>query len=72
MPTAKARAQCRVPVPSPMLSTSAEPNAGYQCRALLLTMGADEADGGRRGQWGQARVVEAGETGGGRRGQWGL
>ena len=55
-----------------MLSTSAEPNAGYQCRALLLTMGADEADGGRRGQWGQARVVEAGETGGGRRGQWGL
>jgi len=36
--------QCRLPKP--------EPNAEYQCRALLLPMGAGEAGGGRRGQWG--------------------
>jgi len=48
MPTAKAGAQCRVPVPSP-----------------------PPRHGGRRGRWGQARLVGAGETGGGRRGWWG-
>jgi hypothetical protein len=63
MPTAKAGAQCRLPKP--------EPNAEYQCRALLVAMGAGEADGGKRGWWGQARLVGAGEAGGGRRGQWG-
>ena len=57
------KTQCRLPKP--------EPNAEYQCRALLLAMGAGEADGGRRGRWGQARLVGAGEAGGGRRGQWG-
>ena len=34
-------------------------------------MGAGEADGGKRGWWGQARRVGAGEAGGGRRGWWG-
>jgi hypothetical protein len=38
MPTAKAGAQCRVPVPSP-----------------------PPCHGGRRGRWGQARLVGAGE-----------
>jgi hypothetical protein len=42
MPTAKAGAQCRVPVPSP-----------------------PRRHGGRRGRWGQARLVGAGEAGGG-------
>ena len=55
------KAQCRLPKP--------EPNAEYQCRALLPGMGADEADGGKRGWWGQVRLVGAGETGGGRRGR---
>jgi len=55
--------KCRLPKP--------EPNAEYQCRTLLLAMGAGEADGGKRGWWGQARLVGAGEAGGGRRGQWG-
>jgi hypothetical protein len=50
-----------------MPTAKPEPNAEYQCRALFLGMGAGEADGGRRGWWGQARVVGAGETGGGRR-----
>jgi len=35
------KTQCRLPKP--------EPNAEYQCQALLLAMGADEADGGKRG-----------------------
>jgi hypothetical protein len=56
---------------------SAKPSitSGDQCRAslpgeaLLLSMGAGEADGGRRGWWGQARLVGAGEANGGR---WGL
>ena len=52
------KTQCRLPKP--------EPNAEYQCRALLLAMGADEADGGRRDWWGQARLVGAGEANGGR------
>jgi len=42
---------CRLPKP--------EPKAEYQCRALLLSMGAGEADGGRRGRWGQARPMGA-------------
>jgi len=54
------KTQCRLPKP--------EPNAEYQCRALLLAMGAGEADGGKRGWWGQARPMGASEAGGGRRG----
>jgi hypothetical protein len=50
MPTAKAGAQCRVPVPSPP-----------------RRHGAGEADGGKRGWWGQARLVGAGEANGGRK-----
>jgi len=41
---------------SPMPSTSAEPPPSHK---------------GKRGRWGQARLVGAGETGGGRRGWWG-
>jgi hypothetical protein len=44
MPTAKAGAQSRVPVPSP-----------------------SPQHGGRRGRWGQARLVGAGEANGGRK-----
>ena len=51
--------QCRLPEP--------EPNAEDQCRALLLAMGAGEADGGRRGQSREARLVGAGEANGGRK-----
>jgi len=40
-----------------------EPEAEYQCRG----MGTDEADGGYRGRWGQARPMEAGEANGGRK-----
>jgi len=57
------KTQCRLPKP--------EPNAEYQCRAVLLAMGPGEADRGKRGRWGQARLVGAGETDGGRRGWWG-
>jgi len=57
------KTQCRLPKP--------EPNAEYQCRTLILTMGAGEADGGKRGWWGQARPMGASEAGGGRRGWWG-
>jgi len=54
---------------------SAKPSitSGDQCQAslpglaLLLSMGASEADGGRRGWWGQARLVGAGEANGGRK-----
>jgi len=60
---ARRKTQCRLQKP--------EPNAKYQCRVLLLAMGADETDGGWRGWWGQARPVGAGEAGGGRRGWWG-
>jgi len=42
MPTAKAGAQCRVPVPNP-----------------------PPHHGGRRGRWGQARLMGAGEANGG-------
>jgi len=48
---------CRLPKP--------EPNAEYQCRAPLLTMGAREDGGGRRDLCGQARLVGAGEANGG-------
>ena len=61
----KPNADCQSRSPKP------EPNAEYQCRAVLLVMGAGEADRGKRGRLGQARLVGAGETGGGRRGQWG-
>jgi hypothetical protein len=50
MPTAKAGAQSRASVP----------RLGH-----LLSMGAGEADGGRRGWWGQTRLVGAGEVNGG-------
>jgi len=42
-----------------MPTAKAEPNTEYQCRALLLAMGAGETDGGRRGWWGQARPMGA-------------
>jgi hypothetical protein len=48
---------CRLPKP--------EPKAEYQCRALLLAMGAGEADGDRRGWWRQTRLAGAGEANGG-------
>ena len=53
------KTQCRLPKP--------EPNAEYQCRAVLLAMGAGEADRGKRGRQGQARPMGASEAGGGRR-----
>jgi hypothetical protein len=47
-------------------SASPSITSGDQCRAslpglvaLLLSMGAGEADGGRRGWWGQARPMGA-------------
>jgi len=67
MPTAKAGAQCRVPVPSRPPRHGGRLGRQGQARP----MGASEADGGKRGWWGQARPVGAGEAGGGRRGQWG-
>ena len=57
------KTQCRLPKP--------EPNAEYQCRAVLLAMGAGEADRGKRGRQGQARSMGASEAGGGRRDRWG-
>jgi hypothetical protein len=36
-----------------------EPNSEYQCRALLLAMGAGEAGGGWQDLWGQARLMGA-------------
>jgi hypothetical protein len=45
------KTQCRLPKP--------EPNAEYQCRALLFAMGAGETGGGRQGWWGQARPMGA-------------
>jgi len=49
-----------------MKAREGKPNAEYQCRALLLTIAAGKADGGRRVWWGQARLVGAGEANGGR------
>jgi len=43
--------------------------AGAQSRVSVLSP--PPQHGGRRGRWGQARLVGAGEAGGGRRGQWG-
>ena len=57
------KTQCRLPKP--------EPNAEYQYRAVLLAMGAGEADRGKRGRQGQARPTGASEAGGGRRDWWG-
>ena len=59
----KRKTQCRLPKP--------EPNAEYQCRAVLLAMGAGEADRGKRGRHGQARPMGASEAGVGRRDWWG-
>jgi len=47
---------CRLPKP--------EAKAEYQCRAHLLIMGPGEANGGRRGWWGQATLMGAGEANG--------
>ena len=44
---------------------TAKAGAEYQCRALLLSMEVREADDGKRGRWGQARLVGAGEANGG-------
>jgi hypothetical protein len=52
MPTAKAGAQSQASVPR---------------LGLLLSMGAGEADGSRRGWWGQTRLMGAGEVNGGRK-----
>jgi len=57
------KTQCRLP--------KREPNAKYQCRAVLLAMGAGEADRGKRGRQGQARPTGASEADGGKRGWWG-
>jgi len=43
--------------------------AGAQCRVPVPSP--PPRHGGRRGRWGQARLVGAGEAGGGRRGWWG-
>jgi len=43
--------------------------AGAQCRVPVPSP--PPCHGGRRGRWGQARLVGAGEAGGGRRGWWG-
>jgi hypothetical protein len=58
------KTQCRLP--------KAQPNAEYQCRALLLDMGAREAAGGRPEWWGQVRLVGADEARRDRRGPCGL
>jgi len=55
MPTAKAGAQCRVPVPSPPPRHGGRRGWWGQARP----MGASEAGGGRRGWWGQARPMGA-------------
>jgi hypothetical protein len=63
MPTAKAGAQCRVPV------LSRPPRHGGRRGRLgqARPTGANEADGGKRDRWGQARLVGAGEANGGRK-----
>jgi len=63
MPTAKAGAQCRVPMPSRPPRHRGKRGRQGQARP----MGASEAGGGRRDRWGQARLVGAGEANGGRR-----
>jgi hypothetical protein len=63
MPTAKAGAQCRVPVPSPPPCHGGRRGRQGQARP----MGASEAGGGRRDRWGQARLVGAGEANEGRK-----
>jgi len=63
MPTAKAGAQCRVPVPSRPPRHGGKRGRQGQARP----MGASEAGGGRRDRWGQARLVGAGEANGGRK-----
>jgi len=51
MPTAKAGAQCRVPVPSRPPRHRGRRGRQGQARPT----GASEADGGKRGWWGQTR-----------------
>jgi hypothetical protein len=63
MPTAKAGAQCRVPVPGRPPRHGGRRGRQGQARPT----GASEADGGRRDWWGQARLVGAGEANGGRK-----
>ena len=55
MPTAKAGAQCRVPVPSRPPRHGGRRGRQGQVRPT----GASEADGGKRGWWGQARPMGA-------------
>jgi len=63
MPTAKAGAQCRVPVPRRPPRHGGRRGRQGQARPT----GASEADRGKRGRWGQARLVGAGEANGGRK-----
>jgi len=63
MPTAKAGAHCRVPVPCPHPRHGGRRGRQGQARP----MGASEAGGGRRDRWGQARLVGAGEANWGRK-----
>jgi len=55
MPTAKAGAQCQVPVPSPPPRHGGRQGLWGQARP----MGAGEADGGNRRWWGQVRPMGA-------------
>jgi hypothetical protein len=59
----KPNADCQSRSPMPTAK------AGAQCRVPVPSP--PPCHGGRRGRWGQARLVGAGETGGGRRGWWG-
>jgi hypothetical protein len=67
MPTAKGRAQYRVPGPSSPRRLGGRRGRWWTARQV----GASEAGGGKQGWWGQARLVGASEGGGGRRGQQG-
>jgi hypothetical protein len=55
MPIAKAKAQCQVPVPSPLSCRGGKQGQWGQARLV----GASNPGGGRQGGWGQARPMEA-------------
>jgi hypothetical protein len=57
----KLHADCQRRSPKP--STSVEPSSSAWEQARQ--MGASEADGGRRGRWGQTRLVGGGKANGG-------
>jgi len=67
MPTAKAGAQCQVPVPSRPPRHGAK--WGWQGQARPT--GASKANSGKQGQQGQAGPMGASKTGVGRRDRWG-